>query len=540
MTLHIFRAALLATPLFGSSALYAQSGSVADRLEKLEQALKAQQQIIDAQQAELKFLRAQVAATEKTPELPATGDAQAKQIAVLEEAANAARLAAQEAPRLTWQAGRPTMTSADGRYSFSPRAMFQADFAHYAQKTAGPLTSDFRRGSVGGGRENAAARDLSDGAYFRRARLGFEGAINRDFGYRLIAEFAGSGTEGPARINDAFITYSGFAPFTLQAGAFAPAANMDDSTGAEDTLFMERASPAEVSRTIAGADGRIGIGVRYAGPRAMAALTFTTRTVNEAEVNDAQAGLVGRAGYLLATNADYAVHVGASGTYLFKPADQGREAAGARYPVRLRDRPELRVDSTRLIDTGSIDADHVFSVGAEFGAQYRNFYLQSEYFRFGLDRRGASSLANPVFNGWYVQGSWIVTGENRRYVVANGAFAAPRPFTPFTAKGGSGAWEIAARYSRTNLNFNQGLAGFAPPPGGSRGGEQSNVTLGLNWYLSSNLRVALNYLAVSINRLNPAGPGNLSVFGAGVETPPIGAQIGQDFDILALRLQYGF
>ena len=38
-----------------------------------------------------------------------------------------------------------------------------------------------------------------------------EGTFNRDFGYRFVGELAGSGTEGPARINDAWVSYTGFA-----------------------------------------------------------------------------------------------------------------------------------------------------------------------------------------------------------------------------------------------------------------------------------------------------------------------------------------
>jgi hypothetical protein len=67
------------------------------------------------------------------------------------------------------------------------------------------------------------ARDFSDGFYFRRARFGVEGTIARDFNYRLLLELGGSGTEGPTRINDAWIAYTGFAPFTFQLGAFSPA-----------------------------------------------------------------------------------------------------------------------------------------------------------------------------------------------------------------------------------------------------------------------------------------------------------------------------
>ena len=243
----------------------------------------------------------------------------------------------QDAPRVTMSSARPTISSADGRSSIALRSVVQLDAAHYGEDADGGAT-DFRRGSVGAtaNRETAAARDFSDGAYFRRARFGFEGTVARDFTYRVLAELGGSGTEGPARINDFWIGYTGFAPFTIQVGAFSPPANMDDGINVESSLFIERAAPSELSRTLGGADGRIGLGVRGNGARWMSALTLTTRTVNDAEVFDSQLAAVGRFGTLLATSADYNIHAGLSGTWVFQPPDQGSTAAAAqRHVVRL-------------------------------------------------------------------------------------------------------------------------------------------------------------------------------------------------------------
>ena len=260
----------------------------------------------------------------------------------------------------------------------------------YGESPDGPLTTDFRRGSVGGvpNRENNAARDFSDGFYFRRARFGVEGTIARDFNYRLLLELGGSGTEGPTRINDAWIAYTGFAPFTFQLGAFSPPANMDDGTTPEDLPFLERASASELSRSLGGADGRIGLAVKANGARWMSSLAFTTRTVNDAEVFDTQLAAVARAGFLVATGNDYNVHLGASGTYVFSPADQG-PGTSPRHPLRFRDRPEIRVDSVRLIDTGTIDADHASVYGLEFGANWKSLYLQGEHFWFDVERARA-------------------------------------------------------------------------------------------------------------------------------------------------------
>lgn len=517
--------AALTVGLVGEAAA-ASSGSVEQQLEALRQAIERQQAMLEEQQQQIAAQRAEIEALRA-----ASGAAAA--------AAARSQLVAQDSPRVQMVASRPTITSADGRSSISIRANVQVDVAQHLQDPPGAPALDFRRGSVGAGnRENDAARDLSDGAYFRRARLGIEGTIARDWNYRFLMEFGGAGTEGPTRINDAFIAYTGLAPFVIQAGAFSPPANLADGTSTEDLLFIERASPAELSRALGGADGRLGLGVRAGGARWLGALTFTGRSVNEAEVFDTQSAIVGRFGGLVATAPDYNVHLGANGTWVLHAADQALGSTG-RYLVRFRERPELRVDSTRLIDTGAIDPAHAYSAGVEFAANWKNLLLQGEHYWYGAERR-ESALPDPKFGGYYVEASWLITGERRRYAPASAAFQAPKPRIPFDGDGGWGAWELGLRYSHTDLDYREGVAGTAAPLGSVRGGEQSIVALGLNWYLNSNVRLMLNWLHVDVDRLNPAGPGNPTPFGAGPATPPLGAQIGQQYDVYAVRSQFAF
>jgi phosphate-selective porin OprO/OprP len=513
-------ALVLATALLAAPA-FADDTALAAEVDKLRVALAEQRAQIEAQGKLL--------------------EAQAAQLEALTQKLGASKASSQEAPKLAFNNSRPTVTSADGRTSFAVRANVQLDSAIYGESPDGGA-ADYRRGSVGAtaNRENNGARDFSEGFYFRRARLGVEGSISRDFNYRLLLELGGSGTEGPTRINDAWIAYTGLAPFTFQLGAFSPPANMDDGTTPEDLPFIERASVSEMSRALGGADGRIGLGVKASGARWMSAFTLTTRTAFDAEVFDSQLAAVARAGGLLATGADYNVHVGASGTYVISPADLGSSATPPRHAIRFRDRPEIRVDSTRLIDSGAIDADHASVLGMEFGANWKNLYIQGEHFWFDIERNAPTALDDPSFSGWYLQGSWLITGESRRYNAATGSFQSPRPIVPFATGSGFGAWELAARYSRVDLNFREGLAGTAAAPGAVRGGEQSILALGVNWYLNPNFKVMMNYLVIDVDRLNPAGPGNLAPFGPAPGTPPLGVAIGQELDVFALRTQFSF
>ncbi len=486
-----------------------------------ESALKTLQQTIIQQQAQL--------------------NEQQEQLQALQQKS----LSSQDAPRWSLSYSRPTLTAADGRTTLAIRALVQADSAHYGQDAAGTLSSDYRRGSVGTttpNRENNSARDLSDGTYFRRGRIGIEGTLYRDFSYSLILELGGSGTEGAGKITNAWLSYTGFAPFTLQAGAFAPNAGLDDATAPDDALFIEKAAPAEIARALGAADGRTALAIRASGARWTSSVALTGRTVGDAEVYDAQNSVVARAASLVATSANYNLHAGIAGTYMLHPANaidsaSAIDLSSARYVVRLRNQPELRVDSTRLIDTGNIDAKHAWAGGAELAGNWRNLLLQGEHFWYGIERRN-SSLSDPKFSGYYLQAGWVMTGESHRYNMSSGSYQNPRPFV-----NGRGAWELALRYSHVDLDYHRGTEGNATPTDGVRGGVQNIFTTGLNWYVNPNIKLVFNYLHINVNRLNPSTTafGSASSYPQAAptgSTPPVGAQIGQQLNAYALRLQY--
>ena len=137
-----------------------------------------------------------------------------------------------------------------------------------------------------------------------------------------------------------------------------------------------------------------------------------------------------------------------------------------------------------------------------------------------------------MFDGFYVEGSWIITGETRRYNTGNFAFDGPkvRAFDP--RAGQWGTWELALRYSDINLNYHAGSRGSAPPAADAvRGGDQRILTAGANWYLNSIMRIMLDYQYVRISRLSP----NAALF-----LTPVGAEIGQNYSAIAGRVQLAF
>jgi phosphate-selective porin OprO/OprP len=70
----------------------------------------------------------------------------------------------------------------------------------------------------------------------------------------------------------------------------------------------------------------------------------------------------------------------------------------------------------------------------------------------------AFTLPRLQFNGWYAQGSWTLTGESRPYNPAAGSYGTIMPVHPFSLANASwGAWEVAGRYSATDLNSRLGF-----------------------------------------------------------------------------------
>ncbi|MET0273220.1 MAG: porin, partial [Phenylobacterium sp.] len=343
--------------------------------------------------------------------------------------------------------------------------------------------------------------------------------------------------EEPGKIINAWVEYAGFAPTTVRIGAFAPPSGIDGATNTQGLLFLERAAVAEMIRGIASGDGRKAIGLFSSGERWNLSAALTGNLVGTATF-DHQSAVVARGAFLPLKRRNALVHLGANLTWVIDPAATGPDVppGGAATPIRLRERPENRVDVTRLVDTGALDAKGLTAWGVEFAAQHGPLSVQSEYFRIDLERR-TGALSDPDFAGWYLQGAWTITGQPRRYGAATATLDVPRVEKPFSLKSGDwGVWELAARYSDLDLNYQAGAPGTAPGASAVRGGRQQVVTLGLNWYPNPVVRFQADYQYVDVDRLSPGG----TAFGAGTLTPPAGAQIGQELNIWSFRTQYAF
>jgi phosphate-selective porin OprO/OprP len=432
--------------------------------------------------------------------------------------------------------GTPSFASSDGRFTANVRTIVMFDAGKYFQKDNLPA--------------QVTNRDLNDGTNFRRARFGIDGRLFKDFDYALIYEFGGSGGEDTGHIQEAWVQYTGWKPWRLKVGAFEPNIGLSAAVSTSQMIMMERPAPAEVARNVAAGDSRSAIQLTGNGlwgegdsgvaTRWLASAALTGNTVGTlnsaasgftAQPTDEQTGIIGRFALAPFSSTDWQAHFAVNGQYVTQPNDSGA-AANPRYPIQLRDRPELRLDGTRLVDTGAIDAKTASVYGGEFGFTAHQFMLESEYFEYKIERRNttAATPSDPHFHGWYVQGAWVLTGENRPYNPAEGRFDAPRMNYNFNpAAGAWGAFELAARYSDLDLNYHDCGAGHAIPASPAacfdaiRGGEQKISSVGLNWYMNPDIRIMLDYQHVDVNRFNAAG-----------------LQVGQKNNAVGVRGQFTF
>ncbi len=199
------------------------------------------------------------------------------------------------------------------------------------------------------------------------------------------------------------------------------------------------------------------------------------------------AGFGGRAYYAPINDVGHFLHFGLSANDFDTDADT----------LRLRVRPDADLATARLIDAGNMtNTDRQTTIGVEGAYVNGPFKVQAEYMHSTVDRFAVNSASQSSkdFSGdsWYLYGLWNITGETWTY-------KAGLPVTQYPNDPAAGMWQVGLRYDSTDLNDNQVL-----------GGEEQNITLGVNWYWRANFKFMLNYVMVSSEKFSSALRTNVS------------------------------
>lgn len=460
--------------------------------EELRQAREAAER---ARQDTLKAAAAKPQTTQTAPQMQAAAQAAADGSAGV---------------KVSMPEGRPTIATADGRLSFAIGGLVQFDLGGYFQNP----------------NPNTQFPQLNNGVNLRRGRLYFVGKFD-DFTVNITPDFGGS-PDGSPTLFEANVNYTGIKPLTATVGYFHPFVSLEDATFPGDLLFLERPSIISIERSVAAGIQRASLGANAATEDYFASAYLTGPVFGAQKdtlLNGEQLAFIGRLAARPYHDEDWNLHAGFSGQTVFHPNVNASGTPGvSRTTLTLGDFPELHIDFNELVDTGPLSARGASAYGGELGISWRNLLVQGEYYQIGVTQSKLPGVPAPGlgFNGGYVEGSWVMTGEPHPYDAERAAWARPKVDHPFSlADGGIGAWEIAARYSTVDLDSNV-VPGVAQSlTGGVYGGQQQIAALALSWYPNDWLRFMLQFQYVDVSKLNSAGT----------------VQIGQRFETIAARAQ---
>lgn len=365
----------------------------------------------------------------------------------------------------------------DLRVSWKEGLRFETEDRSFSLRVGGRLQFDVLADASADRDLETAAGEFNTGVMVRRARIEFSGTIHERVFYSSQFEFGG----GTFAFQDSAIGYRGI-PWlgTFQVGHFKEPFSLEEMTSDKYITFMERGLPNAFSPSY-----HTGFQVSdevLDGRATWAAGSFSdtgTGSGGGRLGNSMTARVTGAP--VLEKETATVVHLGAS----------LQDRRPKNETLSLSARPEARGAPT-VARTGSFSAETADVIGLEAAVVRGPLSVQAEWMQW--DSRhdsGAGPGEDPTFRGWYAFASWFLTGESRPY--RGGSFGRVIPKSDFDGKSGTGAVELAVRWSALDLT-----------DGAIRGGEVENLTLGVNWYLNPSTRVMVNWVRSDVRGLGDA------------------------------------
>jgi phosphate-selective porin OprO/OprP len=324
---------------------------------------------------------------------------------------------------------------------------------------------------------------------WRRRRVGIEGNFLRDFQYELDVE-AGEGL-GLARtsgfLRDLTLNYRRYEPAELMGGRFKMPFSRDELTGPMNLNFVYRSRAAT---TIA--PSREWGGMLH-GRFLRRAFRFQAGMFRDDGDNSWDSDDNPTAGATFASRLLVRPRRLVSLPRVFRTLEAGAAFTTGRIVapdgLSLRSRsasgervfPRIPVQGRRL--------RHGFEAVWEPGP----FSLQGEWMQAREQRLNQSirqqDLPDLLATGWYMQATWILTGEKK-----DGGVEPRRP-VKFT-QWGYGSFELAARREGTEFRSDTDEGVFSRSPRALRLQESGNRawTFGLNWYWNRYIKLQANLI----------------------------------------------
>lgn len=349
-----------------------------------------------------------------------------------------------------------SLKSADGNFEFKFRGLVQGDARFYLDNAGLPQNDTF---------------------LFRRIRPTIEGSLGKLLAFRLTPEFAGDG----ATIVDAYVDVKFDPAYTLRVGKVKGPVDLERLQSGGATLLIERGFPAEL------APNR-DIGVQLQGDLAAERVSYVAGIYNGTpDGRDAAT-----------TNPDDEFEY--AGRVFFEPFKNDATAwsglgfgiagsigekhgSGNNFLPRYRTPGQLQFFNYR----SAVAADGEHSRISPQAYFYKGpFGLLVEYIESQQELVVGATRAEIKNKAWQAGAGYVLTGED---VSFRGVARPSSQFNP--GAGGWGAFEVLGRYGELDVD-DAAFPVFADPA--LAASKATAWTLGLNWYLSSNLKLMANYL----------------------------------------------
>jgi phosphate-selective porin OprO and OprP len=348
-----------------------------------------------------------------------------------------------------------SVASGDGRYSFALNGTVHSD-----------------------GRFYLGDEPTNDTFLFRRVRPQLSGKLGELISFRITPEIAGNSTT----LLDAWADVKLGANTQLRIGQMKSPVSLERLASASALPFIERTFASELA-------GNRDIGMQLQGGFAGGAITYAAGVFNGA-VDGRNAAttnpedefeLAGRLFFEPWRNGDSALKglgFGIAGSVGQK------EGTGNDFLPRYRSASQETV--FRYLDTTAADGDHErLSPQGYFYAG--PFGLLAEYITSEQELRNTTTGATDSLKheAWQVTASWVLTGETASY-----RGVAPKGDFGWGSASAPGAWEFLVRLASLDID-DDAFPTFADA---TKAVENADTwALGVNWYLSRNLKTSLNY-----------------------------------------------
>lgn len=318
------------------------------------------------------------------------------------------------------------------------------------------------------------------GVKFRAARLYMLGTVYDHYFFKAQFDWAG----GDTKLKDVFVGVKHLPVINqLMVGHFKEPFGLEQMTSLRFGSFMERSLAAVFTPAR-------NVGLASNGQAFDQNLTWGVGVFRKTD----------NGGKGFSNSNDYNITGRLTGTPLYQNKGERLVHLGLSYSHKFRDARSATVAfataaesslGPKVVDTALLSNEGVDLLALEFAAVLGPWSIQSEYIIAAVQ---PASGDHAILTGVYAEATYFLTGEHRNYKRIRGAFGRVSPLQNWNPRGsGWGAWQLALRYSRLDLND-----AFIS------GGEVQSATAGVNWHMAPNVRLMANYGFVDVDAAGKA------------------------------------